>query len=172
MRIGDALPGTELQCLPLDCSQHAAKLLTRQLGEARAHLGLRRRWQPKQLPVRRSDAQKFGEEARGVWATPDRQEVDQLDEQPRLPVARVANDADQLLETRQKAIVTDAQQRAARHVADAGRLDHHGCRPTFGEAAVPIDHITGDEAVAEARQGTMAGTQVRLPSSSEPTCTG
>src|SRR5690606_28121305 len=43
--------------------------------------------------------------------------------------------------------VTDPEERAARHVADAGGLDDDGARLTGGEAGVPVDDVRGDLAI-------------------------
>ena len=54
----------------------------------------------------------------------------------RPPLAR-RTVVDQLGRAREEAIVADAQQRSARHVADAGRLDDERPRLAAGEALVP-----------------------------------
>ena len=60
-----------------------------------------------------------------------------------------------------EAVIADAQQRPARHVADAGGLDHDRARPAAREALVPVEHLGVTRPSSLARQGTMAGTQVR-----------
>ena len=56
-----------------------------------------------------------------------------------------------------EAIVADAQQRAARHVADAGRLDDDRAGPPCGEALVPVEHVVGDDAVVGGAPGDHGG---------------
>ena len=46
-----------------------------------------------------------------------------------------------------EAVVPDAEQRPARDVADAGRLDDEHARAARGEAAVPVEDLRRDEAV-------------------------
>ena len=46
---------------------------------------------------------------------------------------------DEAAQAREEAIVPDAQQRPARHVADAGRLDHDRAGPAAREAPVPVE---------------------------------
>ena len=60
-----------------------------------------------------------------------------------------------------EAVVPDPQQRPARHVADAGRLDHQraGLPAAKRSYQARTSGVTSPSSVA--RQGTMAGTQVR-----------
>ncbi len=57
------------------------------------------------------------------------------------PGAPRADRPDELPGPGTKPIVSDAEQRAARHVADPGRLDHEGAGLAVGEAAVPVEHL-------------------------------
>ncbi len=74
---------------------------------------------------------------------PDRQEVDDLDEQPRVAAALSAHGAYDLLQPRQEAVVTDPQQRHARDVAD-GRFHHDRTRPPTRETPIPLDQVGRD----------------------------
>lgn len=53
------------------------------------------------------DLEKAREEPPGIGATPDRQKVDQLDQQAGLAVARLAHDPTGLREPRHEPVVTD-----------------------------------------------------------------
>ena len=94
-----------------------------------------------------SDGEKPLEEFLRIRAAADRQKIDQLHEQPGAARACPAHRFRQLTQTRQKAVVPDAQERPARHVADAGRLDHDGARRAAREPLVPFEHVLGDIAL-------------------------
>ena len=74
----------------------------------------------------------------------DGEEIDQLNEQARAPLACCSDRLDQAAQSGQEAVVPDAQQRPARHIANAGRLHHDRARHAAGEALVPGDHLVGD----------------------------
>ena len=61
--------------------------------------------------------------------------------------ARAADGGNQFRQAGDKAVIADPQQRPARHVADAGRLDHERPRLAAGEALVPGEHFGRDEAL-------------------------
>ncbi len=83
----------------------------------------------------------------------DAEEVDDLHEEPRRAAAALAHDAHELGEAGHEALVADAQERAARHVADAGRLDDQHARPAVGEAPVPVEDVRRDVAVLDRAPG-------------------
>src|SRR5262249_28635715 len=76
---------------------------------------------------------------------PDRQKVDQLNEQAGLATARLTHQAYELTQARQKSIMPRAQQRTARHIAYARRLDDDRTRLPLGESLVPFQHLGRDE---------------------------
>ncbi len=82
-----------------------------------------------------------------IGAAPDGQEVDQLDQEPGVAVARAAHGRGQLAQAGDEPVVADAQERAARDVAHAGRLDHDRAGAPEGEPLVPGQHIVGHEPV-------------------------
>ena len=84
-----------------------------------------------------------------VWVGPptNPQEIDDLDQQPRLPLAGLAHHVDQLPQSGQEPIVADAQQRPAGDVADARRLHHDRARAPASEAGVPVEHARSDVAL-------------------------
>ena len=53
----------------------------------------------------------------------------------------------------QEAVVPDAQQRPARHVADPRRLDHQHAGPAAREALVPGEDLGRDEALVGGAPG-------------------
>jgi hypothetical protein len=76
-----------------------------------------------------------------------RDEVDQLDEKPRVPGTVLAHGVDQPPEAGDEAIVADPQQGSAGDVTDAGGLDHQHTGAAVREARVPGQHVLGHEAV-------------------------
>jgi hypothetical protein len=87
------------------------------------------------------------EELRALGPALDREEVDDLDEELRASARCLSDRPRELAQTRDESIVADAEQRAARDVADARGLEHDGARPALREAPVPREHRLGDEAV-------------------------
>ncbi len=143
--IGDPLACAVIQRLDLARAEHALQLRARQSGDAGAQIGLWMVAQRRAVPV--GDGQEFGDIAPGVGAAPDRQEIDELDEELGAAAALAPHRLDDAGEAGQEAVVADAQQRAARHVADARRLDHDRARLAACEAAVPFDDRVGGDAV-------------------------
>ena len=88
------------------------------------------------------------------------------------PTLARAHRLDQAAQPGQEAIVPDAQKRSARHVANAGGLDHDRARHSSREALVPFDDFLGDVTLSVARHGTMAGSHVRCASAIRPTSIG
>jgi hypothetical protein len=68
--------------------------------------------------------------------------------------------------------VSNAQQRPAGDIADAGGFNDDGAGPAAGEARVPCNDIVGDEAILGRPPRTIAGTRVRCTSVTAPTRTG
>ena len=149
VRVGHALASAELaapRARAARGSRPAARTASddqpgAHLRIGRAACARRRRGAARQI-VRNSRRKRVG-----LRAAADRQEVDQLDEEARLAVARLAHHAHELAQSGEEAVVADAQQRAAGHVADAGRLDHECPGTPAREAAIPVEHLGGDEAV-------------------------
>ena len=56
-----------------------------------------------------------------------------------LPLAALAHGLNHPAQAGDEAVVADAQQRAGRHVADAGRLDDEHPRAAVREARIPVD---------------------------------
>ena len=77
---------------------------------------------PRQFRAR-SDLEEAGEELLGRGPAPDAEEVDELDEELRAAAGAAADGGHQVFEAGQVAVVAGAQERAARDVADARRLD-------------------------------------------------
>src|SRR5260370_1933729 len=68
-----------------------------------------------------------------------RQKVDDLNEQLCLTLARLADCFDELLQSGNKAVIPDAQQRAAGNVADSRRLDDQGGRLALRKTTIPVE---------------------------------
>src|SRR5205823_433826 len=75
------------------------------------------------------------------------EKVDDLDEQPRLTLALLAHALDETAKAGDEPVVPDPQERAARDLADPRRLDDEDAGTSLREAAVPVDHVLGDEPV-------------------------
>ena len=75
------------------------------------------------------------------------QEIDELDEEPRLAAACRAHRLGEPAQAGDIAIMADAQQRSAWNIADAGRFDDDRAGPAAGEALVPGHDFVGDDAV-------------------------
>ena len=96
------------------------------------------------MPV--GDGEKPLEEFSRFRLRPGR-EVDELHEQPGAAAAGAPHAFDEAPQAGQKTIVADAQQRPARHVANAGGLDHNGAGRAAREPFVPVDDVVGGVAL-------------------------
>ena len=114
--------------------------------QARAHLRFRSAFLSDRAPVCVSHLEEAVKKFRGLGAAPDGQEIDDLDEQPRLAAARPPHGLDETAQAFDIAVVADAQQRSARHVANAGRFDDDRARPTARQPLIPGDDGVGDKA--------------------------
>ena len=111
-------------------------------------------------------------ETLAVGPPADAEEVDQLNQEPRLARAALAHLLHEPAEPGDEAIAADPQERSRRHVADTRRLDHEDPGPAIGEAAVPVDDLDVASPSSVERHGTIAGTQVRVRAVKAPTRTG
>src|SRR5258706_10329697 len=91
--------------------------------------------------------QKTPEKFVRLRAPPNRQKIDDLDEESRLAAAGASHASNQLGEPGQEAIVTDSQERSARNVSNPGGFDHQRARAAARETLVPIEHVFGHEAL-------------------------
>ena len=82
-----------------------------------------------------------------VGTTLDRQEIDDLNEELRLTVTGFAHRVDELFQSREKSIMTDAQQRPAGNVANAGRFNYQCRGSAFRKPPIPIKIALGDESI-------------------------
>src|SRR6516164_4569359 len=146
VHVGDALAVAELQRLEFGAREDAQELVFAQSAQARANLGLRHNRIAEGLAVLVGHLQKAREELFRIGPPADRQEIDQLNEEAGVALAGLPHAVDQPAQAGQKAVVADAQQRAARDVADAGRLDHDRARAAARKALVPVDDLVGDVA--------------------------
>src|SRR5882672_645533 len=77
----------------------------------------------------------------------DRQKVDNLNEEFGVTFACFPNSFDQLLQSRQKSVVTDSQQRPAGYVAHAGSFNHQCSGLSFREPSIPIQILWCDKSI-------------------------
>ncbi len=147
VEVGHPLAEAVAEVLELARRERPLQLFRRQRQEALAHLVLRQVVGAEEGAVAVGDLEVAAEVGLRLRPPPDRQEVDDLDEEAGVAAAGAAHGLDQLGEAGEEAVVADAQQRAARDVADAGRLDDERPRLAVGEALVPVEHLVGDEAL-------------------------
>ncbi len=166
--VGDALAVAHPQALPLPIGEDRVEALVFQLDQSLAErrlvaLGELREpgvlQPPTELVV---DLQEAPEELLLRRSPLDGEEVDQLNEEARPSVRCFAHRFGERLQSGHETVVADAQQRTARHVADAGRLDHDRPRLPFGETPVPGDHRIGHLAVAGGTPGHHRGNPSAL----------
>src|SRR5262249_32527357 len=87
------------------------------------------------------------EESLGLRTAPDRDEVEDLYEEPRPASAVLAHRVDERPKPGHEAIVANAQERPARDVADAGRLDDEHTGLPVGKPGVPVEDFRRHEPV-------------------------
>ena len=104
-------------------------------------------WKSGTLQQGRRQGQVALEKGARLGPATDAQEVDQLHEQARVATAGLVHGAGQATQPVDMAVVPDAQQRAAGHVADPGGLDDDGTGPAAGETRIPLHDILGDLAL-------------------------
>jgi len=97
--------------------------------------------------MRLSEAQEALEEFCRLRPASDGEKIDDLDEQPGAPVAGAFDGVDESPQPLDIAVMSDAQQRPARNVTHARRLDDDRAWATAREPLVPGDDRVGDEAV-------------------------
>jgi hypothetical protein len=145
--IGDAFSLTHGKRLVLAVRQHMHKLIIAHGEQPGAYVLLRRVFEAQGYAVGIGDLQKARKKDIPLRPAADRQEVNQLDEQLRCPTAFLAHTIHQCLEATDIAVVANAQQRARRHVAHTGCLDHDGRRFATGKAAIPVKHVLRNLAI-------------------------
>ena len=77
----------------------------------------------------------------------DTEEIDDLDEDPRMPLAGAAYRFNQFAQAGDVAVVTDAQQRPAGDVAYARCFDDYRPGASTRKALVPLQHVCSDNTV-------------------------
>ena len=145
--VGDALARASPQRLELAGRQHAIELPVAELRKPRPHGPFRRILHVERLAMRSGNGEIALEELARIGPAPHVQEIDQLNVQPRLAVARAAHGVDERAQSRHEARLADAQQRPARDVADTGGLDDQSAGAPAGEALVPGEYVRGDDAL-------------------------
>jgi len=126
--------------LELTLVEHSLQLVRRHAEESLADLVIAPAARYR-APVSIGNSQIASEVLFGLGPPPDGQEIDQLDEEPRATTAGPANRFDQFRQARNETIVSDTQQRTARHVANTGRLDDNRTRLPGGETRVPGEDL-------------------------------
>ena len=144
--IGDALACAHLQRLPFPRVQDLGPLLRVHLGQVFTHRFLAPVLRPQGLAQTRRDAQEALKKFSRLGSAADVEKVNDLDQRTGLALAFMVDGLHQALQAFNIAVMANAQQRAAGHIADAGGFDHDGARSTARKAAVPLQHILGHPA--------------------------
>ena len=149
--VGDALAVAVLEVLALARREQREQRL---VGAARAAPRAPRARPPRAASaspqplepgaVALAEREELAHEALLRRAPADAQEVDHLDQEARLAAGARAHHVAELAQPRHEALVPDAEERAARHVADARRLDDEHPGPAVREASVPVEHRARD----------------------------
>jgi len=153
VRVVDGLAVAVLQVARLARGEQAQELVVGEPGKRLAHLpvapasGLRVAEAHQPLAVGGAQGEEAAHEGLLRRAPLDREEIDDLDQEARAAPRARAHHLDQLPQAGYEALVADAQERSARDVADARRLDHEGPGLAVREAAVPVEHLARDRAV-------------------------
>lgn len=160
MHVPDALAVAVVERLELAVGQHGLERLAVRRQQELAHRGLGRLAPALVVePEGELAAQGIGDlevaaEKRFALGPPaHREEVEHLDEEARPAAARLAHGLDEAPEPRDEPVIADPQERPARDVADAGRLDDEDARLARGEARVPVEDLGRDEAVVGGAPG-------------------
>ena len=144
--VGDALTRTHVQRLPFPRIQHLGPLLGVHLYQVFTHRFLAPVLCTQGLAQTRCDAQKALKVFGRLGAAADVEKVNDLDQCTGLALAFAVDGLHQTLQAFDIAVMANAQQRAAGHIADAGGFDHDGARSTARKAAIPLQHIFGHPA--------------------------
>src|SRR4030095_906373 len=99
------------------------------------------------------DLEIAAEESTRLGPPADRDEVEDLNEEPGPALAPLAHRLDERAKPRHEPVVTDAEQRAARDVANARRLDDEDAGLSLGEPGVPLENLRRDQAVGGGAPG-------------------
>ena len=144
VRVVDAFALAVLQGVALPPGEGAQQVLLGQISQCRAHVAL-----GGVIPESHGRSMSVGERKEtpqesflGGPAT-DPQEIDQLDEQARFPLAAFRHVLHEPREPRDETVSADAEQRPGWDVSNPRSFDHENPRATIGEAAVPVDHLRG-----------------------------
>jgi hypothetical protein len=77
----------------------------------------------------------------------DSEEIDYLNEEPRMALTFLANGFYESAESVYETIVAYAKKRPARNVAYARRLDDQSAGLSFGESRVPVEYVLSDQPI-------------------------
>src|SRR5579884_2695250 len=96
IQIRDSLTRAEPECLELACFEHALELVWAQCGEPEPYVPVGSLRPSERFAVPRRDLQILLKIALGRGPPPDREEIDELDQEPGLALAGLAYDLGQL----------------------------------------------------------------------------
>src|SRR5687768_4620865 len=103
------------------------------------------------------DDQVLTQELLACRPAPNAQKIDELDKQARVPVACGPYGVCELGQAWDEAVITDAEQRAARNVANARGFDHQRTGPTPRETLIPSEYPLRDETIVARTPGHHRG---------------
>src|ERR1700722_19789170 len=157
MDVGHALAIAEIERFQLAGVEDLLQLIVWESSEPRAHVWLGRIGAAECVSMVVRDAEELREVPRRIRAAANGQEIDDLNEEPRLTAARLADHAHEVTQAGQKAVVADSKQWPARHVADARRLDNNRARTPAGETFAPVKNVGRYEPIVTRSPGDHGG---------------
>ena len=146
MHVGDALAIAELQRFQFVRRENPREFVFAHGAQAVARHPLGQRGIERGA-MAVGDGKKALEEFLRIGPAANGEEIDELDRTGACGRRWRAAPLHQAAQAGEEAVMADAQQRSARHVADAGRLDHDGAGPAARKALVPRDDFVGDKAL-------------------------
>ena len=146
MRIRHPLAIAHGQIILLALGQNRVEFLGRFCSKRAPDFFLAPTTCPQSLPMSVGDFQKAVEKLIGRWAAADIKKINDLDKEPRLPLAGFFYSLHKRTQSVNEAVMTDPQKRTRRHIAYSRCLDDNGTGATFGKAAIPIKIILRDKA--------------------------
>src|SRR4051812_30136013 len=147
MSVSNSFASAEFQRVELPLVQYLRSFFGRQRNQPGAHFRIGCCKIPECLAMPRRDRQELPKVTRRHRPSPDRQKINQLNEQSRVATTGFTYHANEVPEPRKKSVVARAEQGAAGHISDARGLDDNGPRLPTRKALVPFENFGSDKPV-------------------------
>ena len=147
MGVGDTFPLAHAQGIELAVGKNVCEGLLRQSGQMRADFVLRPVLGAQFQAVPVGDFEEAGKILFRLGAATHGEKIKALDKQPCVAFAGLLHGLGELLQSRNEAVVADAEKGPRGHIADTRRLDDQPAGPAARQALVPVEHVIGDHAV-------------------------